>query len=240
MDLPLVNKQPAEKRVHRHDGLLDVQEVFYTIQGEGPYAGYPAVFVRTAGCNMQCPSCDTDYTSQRRLWSVPDLVGEIYRKADGCKWLDSRKLIVITGGEPFRQPLGELIRSLGDEFLIQIETNGTLYDPTLAGWWHHVKVVCSPKGAHVNPQLRPVVTALKYVGRELELDHEDGLPMNALGGVRPARPWPGFTGPIYLQPIDDGDEVRNLANMEAVVRSCMRYGYRLCVQLHKLPGVRLP
>src|SRR3954467_9071958 len=48
----------------RSDGnSLSIHSIFYTLQGEGPYSGCPAVFMRLAGCNLQCPGCDTDYTS---------------------------------------------------------------------------------------------------------------------------------------------------------------------------------
>ena len=51
------NTQEPEK-IDR-DRHLDVHSIFHTIQGEGPYCGHPAVFIRLAGCNLQCPGCDT-------------------------------------------------------------------------------------------------------------------------------------------------------------------------------------
>ena len=61
------NTQPAEKQVKSSGLILAINSIFYTIQGEGPFAGSPAVFVRLAGCNLQCPMCDTEYTSRQQM-----------------------------------------------------------------------------------------------------------------------------------------------------------------------------
>ena len=53
------NGQPIEKVQRTFDGTLEVHSIFKTIQGEGPFCGTPAVFIRLAGCNLQCPWCDT-------------------------------------------------------------------------------------------------------------------------------------------------------------------------------------
>jgi 7-carboxy-7-deazaguanine synthase len=70
------------------------------------------------------------------------------------------------------------------------------------------------------------------------VDPGDGLPLDSLGtGVKPCRPWEGFQGPVYVQPCDDRDPERNRENVRAAVESCMRFGYLLCVQLHKVVGL---
>ena len=51
-----INIQPIEKRELSTDGSVQVHSIFYTLQGEGPFAGQPAVFVRLAGFNLQCPA----------------------------------------------------------------------------------------------------------------------------------------------------------------------------------------
>ena len=51
-----------------HDGNnLDVQEIFPTLQGEGPYAGWPAVFIRLGGCNLACDFCDTEFETYQNI-----------------------------------------------------------------------------------------------------------------------------------------------------------------------------
>ena len=60
-----MNTQPTEKRTNSQN--LDITEIFFTIQGEGPFSGHRAVFIRLAGCNLQCPACDTINSIPSRL-----------------------------------------------------------------------------------------------------------------------------------------------------------------------------
>lgn len=235
-----LNSQPIEKQVQSEDGSLDVVDIFHTIQGEGPYAGRPAVFVRLAGCNLQCPMCDTDYTSNRRMYSIGDLLFEI-QKVEGA----NTSLIVLTGGEPFRQRCGPFIRAaVAHHFEVQIETNGTIHDTSLSDSLLEepgkcslhdaaAMIVCSPK-AGINKQLKPLICAYKYIIREGQVG-EDGLPTSALDSPAfPERPQSGFLGPIYLQPCDEGDPERNKRNLKVAVQSCLKFGYTLCLQIHKI------
>jgi 7-carboxy-7-deazaguanine synthase len=223
----LVNCQPPEKQAFE-TGFLDVVDVWETIQGEGPFVGEPAVFVRLAGCNLQCPGCDTEYTTNRRFWDQSRLV-------DAVKSLrKSPSLVVVTGGEPFRQNFGPFVRELlADDYLVQVETNGTLYQPDFPYIPTHI--VCSPKTPKLNPDLIPQIDHLKYVVQAEHMDPEDGLPTMVLGSpCRPVRPWAGFDGVIYVQPMDEGDWVRNRANQMVALASCFKFGYRYCHQLHKV------
>lgn len=233
-----INIQPIEKRRSFDDGsALEVHSIFYTIQGEGPYCGHPAVFVRLAGCNLQCPSCDTEYTQGRVALSVDSIVKEITRAPPPMTM--HLPLVVITGGEPFRQNISELVRELIHQgHLVQIETNGTLAPPPMfpeVG----VTVVCSPKTGKVHRDLHDFIDAYKYVLNHDSID-EDGLPIRALNhsaSPRVARPHLGFTGPVYLQPMDPKDEKIYAKNVRAVKFSCMQHGYILQLQVHKLIGV---
>lgn len=241
----MLNLQTIEKRRESDDGSLDVFEVFPTIQGEGPLAGEPAVFVRLAGCNLQCPGCDTDYTSKRRLVRVKNLVYEVQKltgsQPNPVPWRtrlpSPRPLVVVTGGEPFRQRCGPFVGQMLRTHRVQIETNGTLYDESMVGWWNTTSVVCSPKAGRIADGLDHVITAYKYVVRAGEVDPTDGLPTSILGGARPARPHVGYSGEVYVQPMDEQDAVLNDANTRAAIESCQKFGYRLCLQLHKLIGL---
>lgn len=236
-----MNTQPPEKQDRRDDGSILVHSIFHTIQGEGPHAGVPAVFVRLAGCNLQCPMCDTEYTAQRlrmEPWQIlRDVVFSLERQGSVRKRYDPTNLIVLTGGEPFRQNIEPFVRHVLEQsgFRIQIETNGTLYQHL--PWGHRrLSVVCSPKTSVVNAKLVPHVDAFKYVARAGDINVVDGLPNfalehpNARGLFRPNAHW---NGTIYLQPADEKNEYANRRNLEQVVKSCMQFGHRLCLQLHK-------
>lgn len=224
----MINKQAPERLDSSQDGhTLQVHSTFYTIQGEGPFAGTPAFFIRLAGCNLACPGCDTIYADTRTPMTPPQL-------ADTAKTLAHahEPLAVITGGEPFRQNIAPLVQALQERgFLVQVETNGTLPpSPNLPP----CAIVCSPKAGRVNPALVDKVTAYKYVLQAGQVA-EDGLPLNVLGdGVQPARPHEGYEGDIYLSPLDEQDHTRNAANRAAVVESCLRGGYIVNLQIHKI------
>lgn len=237
-----MNTQPIEKRQERVDSLLSVHSIFHTIQGEGPFCGTPAVFIRLAGCNLQCPACDTDYTVGRKQMDVTGIAAEV----DKLMPAPRRGLVVITGGEPFRQSLGELLYWLiGLGFYVQIETNGTLeperFDySTDPGKRKGVYVVCSPKTGKIHPRVYEVACALKYVVEKDWIRTEDGLPLRALGHTAlpyPARPPEWWGRPVYVQPLDSKDESANIAHLSAAIGSCMAHGHILQLQVHKLIGV---
>lgn len=229
----MLNEQPTEKTDLQISGSLDVFDIFDTIQGEGPFSGQRALFIRLAGCNLQCPGCDTDYTSQRKRHTVLQLFTEIKET------VAPPYLIVLTGGEPFRQNITPLANMLIDYgYRVQVETNGTLAPDSLLD--ANVVIVCSPKTGTINPQTRKRMDALKYVVHADSISRVDGLPFRALDhSVAPyvARPPEGFTGPIYIQPEDSYDEAQNKLNTDAAVNSCCCFGYILQLQIHKLVGV---
>lgn len=228
-----MNQQIPVKKSHSEDGSLRVHSIFHTIQGEGPFTGLRAVFVRLAGCNLQCPLCDTDYTSHSGAMTPDEIVTGV--RQYGTKG----HLVVITGGEPFLQNLRPTVEALlKADFHVQIETNGTLFQDLP---FDSVDVVCSPKTGSINRQLEPNLVALKYVICSEDISEEDGLPTLALKHPlqsQLARPTATFDGIIYVQPADEGDAEKNRKNQEAAVASALKYGYVLQLQVHKLIGVQ--
>lgn len=202
---------------------LEVVDIWKSIQGEGPFAGYPAVFIRLAGCNLSCPWCDTDHQTGKQRLTLRQICDEVDAK------VGSTRLVVVTGGEPFLQlAISSLFATLAGSYSIQVETNGTIYPakPMLP----RIKVVCSPKpGTEVHGSWRYRVDAWKYVIRVGQVD-EDGLP---IGTYRP----PGGAV-IYVQPMDEGNEELNQANQALAVRVCLSTGYVLSLQLHKIVGIK--
>lgn len=233
-----INTQPIEKRVRSDGTSLDVHSIFLTIQGEGPFTGRPAVFIRLAGCNLQCPSCDTEYTKGRKEMFVEDILRAVYQQTRDCV---KRPIVVITGGEPFRQNILLLCALLhNNSFIVQIETNGTL-EPSLGEMqspvWNNVHIVCSPKAGKVREWVRLNARCFKYVLSHDSVNPKDGLPILALNHTAaPEVARPGIQ-PVYLQPMDAKDPVENQRNINAVVASCLKFGHTFQLQTHKYIGV---
>lgn len=250
------NNQPIEKQVSSN--VLQVHSIFYTIQGEGPFTGTPAVFIRLAGCNLQCPACDTDYTSSRTEMLISQIVSEV--ESHAIYTYLGRCLVVITGGEPFRQDIKELILELDRlGYYVQIETNGTLPLPMLdysqrIDQRSGVYVVCSPKTAKIHKSVQMNACAFKYVVTPVNCDAlcrssygniklVDGLPLTALDHpakphiARPVERCFGTPALIYVQPADEKDAVKNERNLTLTKDIALTYGYILQIQTHKLLGV---
>lgn len=232
-----MNKQPILKQ-DLQDNTIFVHSVFKTIQGEGTFAGVPAIFVRLYGCNLQCPLCDTEYMDSKHEMTPEDLVARVTA-------LDLKnKLVVITGGEPFRQNITPHVRALiANGFYVQLETNGTLYLPSNsevpAGFpYDEVMIICSPKAGKINKKLEVSIDAFKYVVEAGNVSDEDGLPFSALQHTaHPQLARPAFPVRVFVQPADEKDEQKNNANLQAAIDSCMKFGYTLCIQVHKIINV---
>jgi len=117
---------------------LKICEIFYSISGEAPTVGKPAVFIRTSGCNKQCPWCDTQYHNTGVDLTLDEILEAVRKLTTRCKE------IIITGGEPtIQKNISELIRFLRKHgYKIQIETNGSVMFPRA---YNMCLIVCSPK-----------------------------------------------------------------------------------------------
>jgi len=107
------------------ESALPINELFYSLQGEGKLAGVPTVFVRTSGCNLRCWFCDSYHTSWEPTHAWVDLEDIIEEVHD----YDEAEHVVITGGEPMiHETVSDLLERLGDAgYHTTIETNGTIY-----------------------------------------------------------------------------------------------------------------
>lgn len=111
---------------------LPVNEIFYSLQGEGMHTGRAAVFVRLSGCNLQCSFCDTDH-SRHELMEVESIVNAV------TQW--PSETVIVTGGEPSLYDLVPLTTALHAEGRrVHVETNGTHVLPDCIDW-----ITCSPK-----------------------------------------------------------------------------------------------
>ncbi|MBX3020514.1 MAG: radical SAM protein [Bdellovibrionales bacterium] len=101
------------------DNALKINEIFFSIQGESSWSGYPTVFVRTSGCHLRCTYCDTTYAyHQGERLSIEDVVQAVRGYP--------AQYVCVTGGEPLLQPgIYELMRRLCDAGLnVSLETSG--------------------------------------------------------------------------------------------------------------------
>jgi organic radical activating enzyme len=220
-----MNEQKISKPAYQGHA-LEVQSVFVTIQGEGPFVGTPAIFIRLAGCNIQCPLCDTNYSDVGR-YTTEYLVALVQKAHPGVR------LVVLTGGEPLRQNISKLVSDLyACGYTVQIETNGTL-SPDIVDY-SKCQIVCSPK-LKLHPDISARAIALKYVLHADYISPDDGLPLSTLGHkMPPGRPSSAFRGTLYVQPVDVGAPVENARHLKATIEVCMKFGYTLCIQVHKI------
>lgn len=118
---------------------LKINEIFYSIQGEGSYALYPCVFVRLTGCNLRCVWCDTTYSF---FEGVPQTLGQIMTDVQK----HPSALVEVTGGEPLLQKnvyaLFELLNAAGKKVLI--ETSGSILVDRVPSYVHIVLDVKAP------------------------------------------------------------------------------------------------
>jgi len=109
-----------------------INEIFYSIQGEGFFTGTPAIFIRFSGCNLNCDFCDTQH-HDGEMMSKEDILAKI-TGYPSCH-------LILTGGEPALFIDFEFVQFFKNAgYFIQIETNGTCPLPQNIDW-----VTCSPK-----------------------------------------------------------------------------------------------
>jgi len=220
--------------------MYKVNEIFFTLQGEGAHSGIPAVFVRFSGCNLRCPWCDTEFSDYTEM-TAEQIVAQMKELYDLPN--ERRKMCVLTGGEPSLQvdkPLIDTLHAAG--FYICIETNGTHPLPDGIDW-----ITCSPKMIaypHPHPKgkgEKPSPLALQKVNEvkvvftgtydpeiwrsQLEAEH---------WMLQPLR----YTGDWLIENVDAWEDDRN-DNLDDTVRYILAHPFwRLSVQLHKIAGLR--
>ena len=193
---------------------MRVNEIFYSLQGEGFFVGTPSVFIRLSGCNLRCPFCDTRHETGK-------LMDEDEVAAAAARY--PARHTILTGGEPSLQLTSTLVDKLhaAGKF-VAVETNGTHELPPNVDW-----ITLSPKGGHAPGG---DVLALSRCS-ELKLVYtEEGLTELYEGIEADHR---------FVQPCDVGDVAANERILRHCVDWCLAHpAWRLSLQMHKLIGVR--
>lgn len=195
---------------------MRVNEIFYSLQGEGRYTGTPAVFVRLSGCNEKCPFCDTMHLSYREMTEE-----EIVEKV--CEY--GTHHVVITGGEPTLQMTASFAEKLHEKGLyIQMETNGSVMLPEGCNvdW-----VTCSPKSLPVVIQKVDEVKVLYPFVEGMDRFFSDVLPRLKSGAEGRLE--------MRLQPLDTGEETENRKIIKDTIEYILKHPeWSLSLQTHKM------
>ncbi|WP_341786899.1 7-carboxy-7-deazaguanine synthase QueE [Rickettsia endosymbiont of Cantharis rufa] len=221
--------QNPKRSILNGDGTrLEVKSIFKTIQGEGIFVGSPAIFIRLGGCNLACNFCDTEF-EDFELVDIDKILNKSESLALNSKNEKSINLVVITGGEPMRQPIELLCQKLLDrDFKVQIETNGTLYRSLPKG----VSIICSPKAgktgySKIREDLLPQISAVKFIVAKNILEYD----------IIPEVGQTAYNIPVFVQPMDQNDQKLNDENNELTVKLALESGARLSLQTHKFLGI---
>lgn len=195
-----------------------INEIFYSLQGEGHHEGYPCVFVRFSGCNLNCSFCDTQHNEGTYMDD-----DAIIRAIN----LYSAEWIVLTGGEPSLWIDDDFIhllkRATGKK--IAIETNGTRPVPSAIDW-----VTVSPKGGFKGAENAEIkvqrADEIKVVDLGQDLDPYFSLPCRTEETI------------MYLQPcyVPDSEQFR-LNQLQTVKRVLEQPRWTLSVQLHRFLNI---
>lgn len=229
-------QNPVRKSEHREDGALQVHEVFFTLQGEGPFSGSPAVFVRLSGCNLRCWFCDTHWDDIQDPYHDPVTLANAVQALmpEHCE------LVVITGGEPMRQRLAPFIAEIlsrDENVVVQLETAGTLWQEELLSDDNlgRLFIVVSPKTPTVVAEFYDFSNlAFKYVIRAGDTFPPAYSTQSSGVANEQILAAPPDNNHVYLSPCDEGDPIKNLANLMHV-RHLALQGHGIAgVQLHKL------
>ena len=215
---------------------LRVNEIFYSLQGEGRNTGRAAVFVRFAGCNLRCSFCDTEFDTYREM-TAEEIVAEVDECRKDVSACDaySKPLLVLTGGEPTLQvdeAFVELFHQHGYE--VAMESNGILPAPKNLDW-----LTVSPKGSgewrEESGERRE--ESGKRLPDEIKIVFDEDTPVRLPSLLSPLSSL--HSSLLYLQPCDTGDAERNAHILHLCIEYIKQHPcWRLSLQTHKLTGIK--
>lgn len=205
-----------------------VNDIFYSLQGEGRHTGRAALFVRFSGCNLRCPFCDTKFDSFREL-SDEDIIAELLTLCQTHDLQATLPMVVLTGGEPTLQVDEPFVNLLHQEgFYVAMESNGLLPAPANLNW-----LTVSPKAPYSPTSCLHKETAKAADEIKIVFDGKND-PERILADYLGAVP----ASHLYLQPCDTGNADEN----RLLTSCCVDYikhhpHWQLSLQTHKLIGI---
>jgi len=207
--------------------MLKINEIFFSIQGESSYSGYPCVFVRLTGCNLRCSYCDTTYAYyEGKNLSVDTILEEIGQYQ--CK------ILQITGGEPLLQKdTSSLVNAaLSQDYNVLVETNGSLDITAINNKAIIIMDIKCPGSGEHNKNLFENIPNLE-LNDEIKfviLDHNDYLWAKEILNKYPVIQ----KNKIHFTPVHGELEPGKLS--EWIIKD--RLNVRLQLQIHKYLGVK--
>lgn len=231
--------------------MIPVSEMFYTLQGEGAYVGYPAIFVRVGGCNLSCAGfgpngCDSNFSvdakKYRRKWktyTTQELIEEVSKLIPNYPESKSKPIIVLTGGEPtiYIEQLKDLVTYfISRDFKVQFETNATqmiAFDkyPTLkqASFAMSVKLSVSGEPEHKRVNIEAInnilanaeISFFKFVCANVEDVTEAATLLKEI---------PQYAT-VYIMPLGE-TKLELEQNSQVIFEEVMKYGFSFSDRLH--------
>ncbi len=198
---------------------MRVNEIFYSLQGEGFFTGTPSVFVRLSGCNLKCSFCDTQHETYEEM-TEEDIVAAVLQYP--------ARHIVVTGGEPSLQLTASLVEKLhAAGRFVAVETNGTRLLPENVDW-----ITLSPKDSFLSAPSASHKPSQPVLVRADELKLVfDGRDVPTYGHIAVTH--------RFLQPCDTGDSARNRLLLKQTIDYCLAHPeWRLSLQTHKICDIQ--
>lgn len=198
-----------------------INEIFYSLQGEGLFAGTAAVFIRFSGCNLKCPFCDTDFSAYEEMTAQ-----EILKKVKSVDYGDCGH-IIVTGGEPTLQWDKELSKLLRKDYFVHMETNGTRELQAEVDY-----LTISPKGQWLG---KAAELAIKEYD-EIKIVVDEDTNVEQLSKLYEKM---NTSAQLYIQPCDTGFIKRNAE----IINKCVEFvkmfpSWNLSLQQQKILKIR--
>lgn len=192
----------------------NINEIFFSIQGEGFKQGKEVVFIRFSDCNLACEWCDTDFSKKMEL-SVEELMERL--KEWDCK------SVILTGGEPTIQDLEPLLESLKEKkYWVGLESNGTINIEKIRKYINYITV--SPKSETKQFDVEELRVVNYNLNLDVLLNYEKKF----------------IAKHYYLSPLDKNGKM-NIEDTLRILGKINEFGkkdWRLSIQTHKLAGIR--